>query len=82
MKIVPEKRLFWFLRDGVTLDLTEPSAADLYVQQVLTRGTEGDVKTLLSRLDTEQLAAVLRRLQRFLPQEVRRFWEDFLGHPQ
>ena len=82
MNIVPEKRLFWFLRNDATLDLTQPSMVDLYVQQVLTRGTEGDVKTLLSRLDAGQLADALRRLERFLPVAVRRFWEDFLGHPQ
>ena len=82
MNMVPDKRLFWFLRDGVTLDLTEPSTLDLYVQQVLTRGRAEDVNVLLHRLDAGQLAQAVRRLERFLPSDVRQFWEDFLGHSQ
>lgn len=48
LTIAPDRRLFRFLRDGVTLDLTEPSMAGPYVQQVLTRGRADDVRQLFS----------------------------------
>lgn len=74
-------RLFWFLKKGAALDLSEPSSQDLYVQQVVSHGTAGDVKLLLRRLDMGRLKESLERLKRFLPTEVRMFWEDFLaGH--
>lgn len=78
MEIIPEKRLFWFLKEGITLDLDEPSILDMYVQQVLTRGRAEDVKLLLKRLDMNKLTGSLGRINRFLPTEVREFWEDFI----
>ena len=79
--VTPERRLFWFLREGVTLDLTEPSMVDLYVQQVLTHGRADDVRQLLARLGEPGLVESFKRVGRFLPVEVRWFWEDSLGHP-
>lgn len=79
MKIVPERRLFWFLKEGVSLDLEEPSQLDAYVQQMVTRGRQEDVKRLLRMVSPSQLAESLKRLKHFLPAEVRMFWEDFLG---
>lgn len=78
MTIIPEKRLFWFLKEGITLDLDEPSVLDMYVQQVLTRGRLEDAKLLLKRIDIDKLIGSLRRINRFLPTEVREFWEDFI----
>lgn len=78
MKIIPEKRLFWFLKEGITLNLNEPSILDMYVQQVLTRGGTEDIKLLLKRLDQQRLIESLGRVKRFLPSEVRNFWEDFI----
>lgn len=80
LTITPERRLFWFLRDGVTLDLTEPSMVDLYVQQVLTHGRADDVRQLLARLGEPRLIESFKRVGHFLPKEVRKFWEDFIGH--
>lgn len=80
MRVTLDRRLFWFLRDGVQLDLADPSAADLYVQQVLTHGRVDDVRQLFTRLDEQQFADSFKRVGRFLPREVRQFWEDCLGH--
>lgn len=80
LSVVPERRLFWFLRDGVTLNLTEPSMADLYVQQVLTHGRADDVQRLFTVLDEPRFAASFSRVERFLPRDVQQFWSDCLGH--
>lgn len=77
--MIPDRRLFWFLREGVQLDLNEPSMADLYVQQVLSRGRADDVRQLLARLERPRFAESFQRVGRFLPVEVRAFWEDYLG---
>lgn len=82
VKLIPERRLFWFLKEGRSLDLEEPSERDLYVQQVLTRGKFEDVKFLLKSLRPDQLQESVSRIQRYLPRDVRRFWEDFLGTDQ
>ncbi|MBI3615528.1 MAG: hypothetical protein HY211_03310 [Candidatus Omnitrophica bacterium] len=77
----PHKRLFWFLREGARIDLDDPPQADLLVQQVLTRGRLGDVRDLLKTLPWNRLRESIRRVNPFLPTEVRMFWEDFLaGH--
>lgn len=78
MDIIPDKNLFWFLKEGITLDLNEPSVLDMYVQQIITRGRAEDVRALLKRLDFMELERSLRRLEHFLPPEVRRFWRDFI----
>lgn len=79
MKIFPEKRLFWFLKEGVSLDLSDPSSLELYFQQVITRGRTEDVRTLLKAIPPEQLKSTLEKLKRFLPTEIRMFWEDFVA---
>jgi len=79
LSIIPEKQLFWFLKEGIRLDLAEPSVLDMYVQQVITRGRTENIKRLLKKVDLKRLAEALGRLKRFLPDEVREFWEDFIG---
>jgi len=79
MKIVPDKRLFWFLKEGIDLDLSDPSVLDMYVQQTITRGRTKDIKGLLRLIPIEQLQTVLERVGPFIPDEVRTFWEDFIG---
>ncbi len=81
MKIKPDSRLFWFVKDGVEFDLDEPSHLQMFVQQVLTRGHTSDVKALLRTIDIARFRDVFPKIQRFLPLEVRCFWEDFLGGP-
>lgn len=81
MDIVPNKKLFWFLKDDISLNLSNTADLELYVQQVLSRGRLEDVKALLTAVDFEQFKQVFSRIKRFFPGEVRRFWEDFIeGH--
>lgn len=49
MRIIPEKRLFWFLKEGVKLDLHDPPQLDMYIQQVVTHGRTEDVQRMLKR---------------------------------
>ncbi len=79
MKIAADPRLFWFLKEGSSLDLTNPSTLEMYVQQVITRGGEKDVRTLLKVIDRKNLHQTFQRLKSFVPFEVRKFWEDFFG---
>lgn len=78
MNILPDKKLFWFLKDNVSLDLSNAADLELYVQQVLSRGRREDVKTLLKAVDFERFKQVFLRIKRFFPWEVRAFWEDFI----
>ena len=79
MKITSDKRLFWFLKEGIDLDLSDPSVLDMYVQQTITRGRTEDIKVLLKLLNIKQLQTVLERVGHFIPDGVRIFWEDFIG---
>lgn len=80
--VTPSKHLFWFLQEGVRLDLSDPSTLDMCVQQIITRGRTDDVKSILKMVDAELLKKVLKRIERFIPAEVRDFWEDFIGSHQ
>ncbi|MSR78141.1 MAG: hypothetical protein EXS63_07980 [Candidatus Omnitrophica bacterium] len=81
MKLEPDKRIFWFLKEGVTLDSEKPEDADLYVQQILTHGSASDVKRLSVTLSPDAFRASFQRIHPFLPREVRHFWEHYLdGH--
>jgi len=79
MKIVPDKRLFWFLKDNIELDLDSPSVLDMYVQQILTRGSSQDIKSLSEKIGLDKFKESFERIKRFLPPEVTRFWEDYFG---
>lgn len=79
MKVIPKRYLFWFLKKGKPLDLTEPSVLDMYVQQIITRGRAEDVKVLLEKVNLEEFKRSLRRIGGFLPKDVRKFWEDFIA---
>lgn len=79
MKITADPRLFWFLKEGSQLDLADSSTLGMYVQQVITRGSEQDVQTLLKVVDRKKFQEIFQRLKSFVPLEVRKFWEDFLG---
>ena len=78
MSISPDKKLFWFLKDNVSLDLSKATDLELYVQQVLSRGRSKDVKALLTAVDFERFKQVFIKIKRFFPPEVRIFWEDFI----
>ncbi len=79
MRIVAEKRLFWFLKDKVKFDLSDPRELEMYIQQVITHGGVRDIKALFSRINLAQFKNAFRRVSRFLPFEVRKFWEDAIG---
>ena len=73
MKISPDKKLFWFLKENITLDLSNPSDIDMYIQQVLTRGRTEDIKNIFKNLDFSEFKKSFVRLKRFLPRKVRKF---------
>ncbi|OGX39313.1 MAG: hypothetical protein A3G91_04810 [Omnitrophica WOR_2 bacterium RIFCSPLOWO2_12_FULL_50_9] len=79
MNIVPDKRLFWFLKDSISLDLSNNADLELYVQHVLSRGRMEDVKTLLATVDFKRFKQIFSKIKRFFPWEVGRFWEDFIA---
>ena len=79
MKTLTSKRLFWFIKDGVELDLDNPSQRDMYVQQTLSNGKTEDIKSMLHILTVEAFHESFNRIKRFLPREIRRFWEEGLG---
>lgn len=61
------------------MDLREPAVLNMYIQQVITHGTTSDVRALLKMLNLNQLQESFKQIGHFIPQEVRRFWEDFIG---
>jgi len=75
MKTVIEKRLFWFLKEGTELDLSDKTQLDMYVQQVLTRGKTSDIKKLFRTITPSVFYDSFTRVKNFLPKEVKRFWE-------
>ncbi len=79
MKTKADKKLFWYLKDDVEIDLDNPSHVDMYVQQVLSYGKLEDIKRMLRMLQPEKFRESFRRIKKFLPKEVRRFWEAGLG---
>jgi hypothetical protein len=79
MKTVTEKRLFWFLKEGAELDLSNKSHLDMYVQQTLSKGKLSDIKRLLRTVAPSDFTESFHRVKSFLPKEVRRFWEESLG---
>ena len=81
MKLVSNRRLFWFLKPGMTLDLREPATLDMVTQQVLSRGHTADVRALLQTVNKKHFRQSFNRIKNFLPTEVRNFWEHYLENP-
>lgn len=79
MKTVAEKRLFWFLKEGTEFDLSNKTHLDTYIQQTLSRGRTSDIRRLLEIVKPSDFNASFVRIKDFLPKEVRRFWEEWLG---
>lgn len=79
MKTVLDKRLFWFLKEGAELDLSNKTHLDMYVQQTLSRGKFSDVKGLLQKVSQQDFIESFNRIKNFLQKEVRRFWEETIG---
>lgn len=79
MKIRAERRLFWFLKDGAEIDLSERSNIDMFVQQILSHGRADDIKKLLHTIGYHEFIESFQRIKNFLPKEVKKFWEESLG---
>lgn len=79
MKINVDHRLFWFLKNDTKLDLSNKAHLDMYVQQTLSRGRTADIKRLFKMVDRRDFFESLSRVNNFLPKEVRKFWEEWLG---
>ena len=86
MKIAVDKRLFWFLKEDTELDLSNKTHLDMYVQQTLSKGRTSDIKRLIHTIKPLDFVESFGRIKNFLPEEVRRFWEDWVGdtdqHPE
>lgn len=79
MKTIGKKKLFWFLKEGTKLDLSNNTHLDMYIQQTLMRGKTSDVSNLLKTVRLLDLIESFHRIKNFLPQEVKKFWEEGLG---
>ncbi len=82
MKVPSNRKLFWFLKDDIKLDLSEPSILDMYVQQTITYGSTEDIKFLIKNITLNKIKESFQRIKTFLPFEIRRFWEDFFENTQ
>lgn len=61
------------------MDISEQSQLDMYIQQVITHGRTEDIRALFKNVTLDKFKTALNRLRHFLPFEVGKFWEDFLG---
>jgi len=80
MKTIIEKRLFWFLKDGTELDLSNKTHLDMFIQQTLSKGRASDVKSLFRMIGIRDFIRSFNRIKNFLPREVKNFWEEWLGN--
>ena len=71
--------LFWFVKEGAQFDLDDPSTRQMYVQHVLSRGKEGDIRELLRDIGIQGVKSAFEQCRRFIPVEIRNFWEDFFA---
>ena len=79
MEIIVQKKLFWFLKEGTELDLSNKAHLDMYIQQTFLRGKTSDIKRLLKMVQPSEFIESFGRIRNFLPKEVRAFWEEWLG---
>jgi len=79
MKLTADKRLFWYFKDNVKVDIEDERRLDMYVKQVLSYGRESDIKKLMNDIDPETFRNSFNRIKNFLRKQVRAFWEDALG---
>ena len=77
--IVAQKKLFWFLKEGTRFDFSKKDHRDMYIQQVLSRGKIADVQELFRIIEVADFQESFARIRKFLPKEVKRLWEEWLG---
>ena len=80
MKTILDSNLFWFIKPGTQLDLNVPYSRDMFVQQVITTGKVNDIKNLIQLIKLDVLEESFKRIKRYLPKNVRYFWEDAFGN--
>jgi len=78
METTVQKKLFWFLKEGTKLDLSNKTHVDMYIQQILSRGKSSDVKKLLKKIKPLEFSESFARIKNFLPKEIKMFWEEGL----
>ena len=76
MKGYTEQKLFWFLKDGAELDLFNKANLDMYVQQTISRVRFSEVKKLLRSIPFTDFIGSFKRIENFLPKEVKSFWKE------
>ncbi len=79
MKILANKRLFGFLREGTLIDLSKQDHLNMFVQQTLLKGRTSDIKTLFKTISYEDFIYSLSYIKNSLPVEINRFWEEWLA---
>ena len=67
------------MKEGIEIDLNDNYQRDMYIQQVLSRGKFEDIRQLLKIISHEKFLDSFHRINKFLPKEVRKFWEEGLG---
>ena len=80
MKTIIEKRLFWFLKEGAQLDLSNKAHLDLYIKQTLSKGKTSDIKRLFKIVNPPDFVESFGRIKNFLSKEVKAFREEWLGN--
>ena len=75
-------KLFWFAPGHTQWDVSNPAMLRTVIQQVLTHGRTQDVKDLLKEVPYRQFYDMFEKIKRFLPKNVRIFWEAYFGHYQ
>lgn len=79
MRISLNPKFFWYFKEGSEFDTSDSAMLDMYVQQMMMKGRMEDIRQLIRQLGLTTLGETFGRIQRFLPRDVKWFWEDFLG---
>ena len=68
------------MKEGAELDLSNKAHVDLYIKQTLSRGKASDIRRLFGIVNLPDFVESFGRIKNFLPQEVKAFWEEWLGN--
>jgi len=79
MKVISDKRLFWFLKEGSEFDLSNEEHLNTYIQQNLSKGKTSDIRELFKIIPLNVFIETFNRIKNYLPKEVRYFWEEWLA---
>lgn len=79
MKVISDKRLFWFLKEGSEFDLSNEDHLNMYVQQNISKGKTSDIRKLFKIIPLNVFIGAFNRIKNYLPKEVKHFWEEWLA---